>query len=664
MSQYKKANLNFLKTFLLNILQTGASKEQSEIFNRNLTLTNLISILLFLVTLILALVHLAYNIYSVLVMTAGILYLIPILLNKFGRTLTSRWLTCSLTPLSIVALSILNKKLFPETIQLFHYIDVRFLLIGSMVIPLLTVQMKEKVLMASTVSISALLLLFVDPLFNLMGVGYFDLVHSNRPYYFTVNFYSITTYLFMLFSLLFEKRLSTKVQESNEVLISFLNKANRDLEVQKREAGERNNEIVAQAEELIANQEQLLKAKAIIEKQSEKLLMIQSGLRTELVERNKDLKLANEELMISNQELQQFSYSISHNLRGPLARLLGLTNLMEIDLKPLTGNQLDLVKLVSQAAKELDEVIRDLGKIIDMRNNVSRIREKIYFQEEWSMVMRSLSTFIQPEMIIETDFREAATLYTVRPILTSIFYNLASNAIKYRSPQRALKLKIKTKINEDKSVLLEVSDNGLGMNLDQFGRSMFGLYKRFHTHTDGKGLGLYLVKLQIESLGGTIQVTSELNAGTTFFVRFKPVEVEGQIVFKSEFGEVFYNARTNCLGIIWKKQVTSEEYRLIFSKSIEMVRLYHTPFWLSDLTKQGTIPVDDQIWMVNTILPEAIRQGLRKIANIYHASQRNEEYRNRVKEVVVKRGAEIQFFTDRKVAEAWIDDTIRPAQPI
>src|SRR5258708_20927484 len=137
---------------------------------------------------------------------------------------------------------------------------------------------------------------------------------------------------------------------------------------------------------------------------------------------------------------------------------------MDKDLSDLTGGQLELVKLVSQSAKELDEVIRDLGKIIDIRNDIFRIREKVFFQEEWSSLLRGLSTFVQPDMHIETDFRQAPMVFTVRPILASILYNLTTNAIKYRSPDRALHLKIRTS-RTDEGVMLEVSDNGLGIDL-------------------------------------------------------------------------------------------------------------------------------------------------------------------------------------------------------
>jgi len=581
--------------------------------------------------------------------------MVPLLLNKLGYTIFSRWLVGALPPVCIVIFSIAHKILYPESIRIFNYLDVRFYLIGCLVIPLLVIQSSEKTLLFSTLMVSALSLIFLDPLFNFLHVGYEHLVGPGDKYFFSANFFSITSYFFILICLLYEKRLSDKALQENDILIAFLNKANQDLKEQKEEIANQNSEIKLQSVELLAKQDQLMQANSLIEKQKESLLKIQSGLESELVSRNDELTNANDELIKYNTELQQFSYTLSHNLRGPLARLLGLTNLMEKDLAYLTGPQLELVRLVSQSATELDDVIRDLSKIIDIRNDIYRIREKVFLQQEWSIVLRSLSTFINSDMHIETDFREAPMLYTVRPILTSILYNLVSNAIKYRSPLRPLHVKIKTsRIGE--TVNLEVSDNGLGMNLGQFGQNIFGLYKRFHTHTDGKGLGLYLVKLQIESIGGSVELKSELNYGTQFKVSFKePREVEGQIVFESDFGSIFYNARTNCAGIIWYRQVNSEQYRFLFSKCEDIVRLYHTPSWVSDYRNQGVIQPADQQWMVSTIFPEAVRQGLRRVANVYSEDQHNEDYRKRIKETALRLGVEIEFFTDRKQAEDWID---------
>lgn len=602
-----------------------------------------------MIAILLAVKHWNDTTYCLMLLIASVIYLSPILLNKLNSTDVSRWLACALPPISIVALSVTNKILYADTIRIFNYLDVRFFLIGCMVIPILVVETKERILLVCTLTISALLLLLLDPIFNLMSVGYEDLVGSAKQYYFTANFFSITSYIFILFSLLFEKNLSDKALNENEVLISFLNKANQEIANQ-------NTEIKMTSDELKARQEQLVQANELIEKQKAKLLVIQSDLKSELVERNRELTSANEELSKYNHELQQFSYTISHNLRGPLARLLGLTNLMEKDFADLKGPQMELVRLVSQSAGELDDVIRDLGKIIDIRNDIFRIREKVFFQEEWRNVLKSLSGFVQPEMNIDTDFRQAPLVYTVRPILSSILFNLLSNAIKYRSPERPLNLKILSSRIEN-GVTLEVSDNGLGIDLEQNDRNVFGLYKRFHTHTEGKGLGLYLVKLQIESLGGNVQIESKLNVGTTFKVTFKePTGVEGQTIYETDFGSIIYNARTNGMGITWKKQVTSGEYRTLISKALEVVRIYRTPFWISDLRKQGVVQIHDQQWMASTVFPEATSYGMRKVAHVYDEGQNNLDYRIRTKEAAIKLGTELEFFTSYNKAEEWIEN--------
>jgi signal transduction histidine kinase len=98
--------------------------------------------------------------------------------------------------------------------------------------------------------------------------------------------------------------------------------------------------------------------------------------------------------------------------------------------------------------------------------------------------------------------------------------NLLTNAIKYKSENR--KLKITINANEvDDTVYLIFKDNGIGIDLERNRDKVFGLYQRFHNYPDSKGLGLYLVKSQVETMGGTISIESEVNKGTTFTLTFK-----------------------------------------------------------------------------------------------------------------------------------------------
>jgi len=324
----------------------------------------------------------------------------------------------------------------------------------------------------------------------------------------------------------------------------------------------------------------------------------------------------------------------------------------------MTEEQHELLNLLKKSAMELDVIIRDLNKIIDIRNDIYKIKEKVSFEQEFERVRLSMEHQLPPDTIINIDFKKAPFIYSIRPMLNSILFNLLSNAIKYRAHTRNLKLSIYSEEHAN-SVNLIFSDNGLGLNLDQFGKDLFTMYKRFHTHTDGKGLGLYLVKSQVETMGGNISVQSELNKGTSFTITFKkPEDIEGQICYDSEYGQIYYNARINTAGIRWKKQVTSEAYRELFIKSLDVARIYNTPYWVSDLRKQGTVPQEDQVWMVTTIIPESVRNGLTWIVGIYDPAQHNEDYRERIKTVVEKAGGLLHFCTDTKEAEAWVDAQI------
>ena len=104
--------------------------------------------------------------------------------------------------------------------------------------------------------------------------------------------------------------------------------------------------------------------------------------------------------------------------------------------------------------------------------------------------------------------------------LESIILNLLTNAIKYRDHSRKLKISISTKEKEDLTILT-CEDNGIGIDIERNKDKIFGLYQRFHNYPDSKGLGLYLVKSQVETMGGTINVQSEVNKGTKFTLTFK-----------------------------------------------------------------------------------------------------------------------------------------------
>lgn len=247
------------------------------------------------------------------------------------------------------------------------------------------------------------------------------------------------------------------------------------------------------------------------------------SISSDISERKKnelELKNYTMELIAANKGLEQFSFIVSHNLRAPLANLLGITNLLEEDDLDMTIKERLMQELLNNI-KRLDEVVNDLNAILRVKTELNENRERIDLFELVNSIKWSIDHLIQKEEVeIITDFAEQPEFTTVKSYLHSIFYNLILNSIKYRQPDKKPKIKISSRLEKDYLELI-FEDNGLGIDLAKKADQLFGLYKRFHHHVEGKGMGLFMVKTQVESLGGKIDVESEQNKGSKFILEFK-----------------------------------------------------------------------------------------------------------------------------------------------
>jgi PAS domain S-box-containing protein len=220
------------------------------------------------------------------------------------------------------------------------------------------------------------------------------------------------------------------------------------------------------------------------------------------------------QLIEQNNDLRQFSFIASHNLRGPVASLLGLFNLLKLQTIPPESEQ--LLVMAHKAVAHLDSVIRDLSLILEMRSNRLNAKEVVSISDTVNKVQTALQFQIDRfDITVNVDTKGIDELRTIRSYFYSILYNLISNAIKYRSPERKPVINIVAE-RTDRHLLLAVHDNGIGINLSQFQDRLFGLYQRFHLDSEGRGIGLYMVKTQVHLLNGSIAVDSELDQGTTF----------------------------------------------------------------------------------------------------------------------------------------------------
>ena len=226
------------------------------------------------------------------------------------------------------------------------------------------------------------------------------------------------------------------------------------------------------------------------------------------------------ELIQKNKDLKQFSYITSHNLRAPLSNLSGLLTLIE-DI-PIENLELkEILNGFNKSTHLLNETINDLVKVIVIKENLSLHKEAIKLEDIFTKVIDQLSFQIKSSKpTININLKNASILNSNKAYLESIFLNLITNSLKFKSENRALEINISAnKIGNAVTILF--SDNGIGIDLKRNHDKVFGLYQRFHNHADSRGLGLYLVKSQVESMGGTIEIESEVNKGTRFTLTFK-----------------------------------------------------------------------------------------------------------------------------------------------
>ena len=226
------------------------------------------------------------------------------------------------------------------------------------------------------------------------------------------------------------------------------------------------------------------------------------------------------ELTQNNKDLRQFSYITSHNLRSPLSNLIGLLKLTE-DIE-IDNTELKLIiDGFSKSTYLLNETISDLGKVVIIRDNPSINKQDIILLDSIENVFNQIDILIKnTKPIININVKKSELVFSNKAYLESILLNLITNSIKYKSEKRQLIIDIDYE-EEATSVNLIFRDNGLGIDLEKYKDKIFGLYQKFHNYADSKGLGLYLVKSQIESMGGKIEIESQVDKGTKFIIYFK-----------------------------------------------------------------------------------------------------------------------------------------------
>ncbi|MBF4472847.1 PAS domain-containing sensor histidine kinase [Flavobacterium sp. HJJ] len=241
---------------------------------------------------------------------------------------------------------------------------------------------------------------------------------------------------------------------------------------------------------------------------------------TEEKKLEKEKEILIQELTRNNKDLKQFSYITSHNLRAPLSNLTGLLNLInqtsiqDEDLK-------EIIDGFKTSTLLLNDTVNDLSKAITIKDSPVIQNEELQIQNVFENILGQLNSSIEtikPKLNI--CYGNVSKINTNKTYLENILLNLFTNSIKFRSKTRDLIIDI-TLSEADSIISISFKDNGIGIDLERHKNKIFGLYQRFHDYPESKGLGLFLVKSQIETMGGTISIQSEVDKGTEFILTLK-----------------------------------------------------------------------------------------------------------------------------------------------
>ncbi|MGB0175583.1 MAG: sensor histidine kinase [Owenweeksia sp.] len=236
------------------------------------------------------------------------------------------------------------------------------------------------------------------------------------------------------------------------------------------------------------------------------------------LEQNRQLSNINQALHNRNEHLEGLARMVSHNLRSPIAGIKMLLNLYDRMESP--EEREDIVNNLKEGAFTLFDMVEDLSAIMLDYKELNKEKESLELNEVASAVVSQLSGQIKSsDARVSLNFSKYPEVIYSKTYLESIFLNLISNALKYRSPDRTPVIEVSS-YQEDNKVMLSVKDNGLGLDLNQHREQLFKMYKTFHrdSGTDSKGIGLFITKNQVEMMGGKISVKSTPDEGSTFFV--------------------------------------------------------------------------------------------------------------------------------------------------
>lgn len=237
-------------------------------------------------------------------------------------------------------------------------------------------------------------------------------------------------------------------------------------------------------------------------------------------QKEEEKKLVNSLHIISeqNSRLLNFAHIVSHNLNSHTGNFKMLLDLVE-DIEDESTLK-EVFGYLRTSSNALSQTIEHLKELVDVNTNMVHKKENLNLDEYLNKVLDILSEDINKNKVKIFNKIPRECYISFNPsYLESILLNFTTNAIKYSHPERIPEINY-NHYHKNGSTILEIQDNGLGIDLNKYGEKLFGMYKTFHNNENARGIGLFITKNQIESMGGTVEVESKKNQGTTFKIYF------------------------------------------------------------------------------------------------------------------------------------------------
>lgn len=239
--------------------------------------------------------------------------------------------------------------------------------------------------------------------------------------------------------------------------------------------------------------------------------------------RNEELMQKNQELHRVNQDLDNFVYAASHDLKAPISNIEGLLTVL-LESPPHTSLANDynqkIIGMMQDSINRFKKTITSLAEVVKLQKGNTQLSTTVNLSEVTQEVIQDLEQSIELSGAdIQTVIDCNLAIQFTKSNLRSILYNLISNAIKYRFPKRRTMVQVSCE-EKDTHIVLKIKDNGLGMDMTDKD-AIFNMFRRLHDHVEGTGVGLFMVKRIVENAGGNIDVQSELGKGSTFTVHLR-----------------------------------------------------------------------------------------------------------------------------------------------